>query len=125
MAWHYVQLTGCMFRPDGTLIGKGYSGAYECKNVPEAQPIPNRGPIPVGVYHISEPVDSRVHGPLALPLIADPSNNMFGRSHFLIHGDSKVDPGNASEGCIILSKDVREAIVASGDTDLIVSSGRV
>lgn len=125
MAWHYEQLTGRLFRPDGSLIGIGYSGAFECKNVPEAQPIKNRGPIPIGIYHIGPPVDTFTHGPFVLHLLPDPANDMFGRKGFLIHGDSVVAPGTASEGCIIMSPDVRHAIAESDDSDLVVSSGRI
>jgi hypothetical protein len=43
-------------------------------------------------------------------------HNAHGRTHFLIHGDSITDPGNASQGCIVLRKKLREAIAVSGDT---------
>jgi hypothetical protein len=43
---------------------------------------------------------------------------MFGRSGFLIHGDSIIRPGTASRGCIILAREIREQIAASGDADL-------
>jgi hypothetical protein len=36
----------------------------------------------------------------------------------LIHGDSINHPGDASEGCVVLSRAVRQTIAASGDTDL-------
>ena len=39
-----------------------------------------------------------------MPLIPSPTNEMFGRSEFLIHGDSLEHPGAASEGCIILPR---------------------
>ena len=41
-----------------------------------------------------------------------------GRTNFLIHGDSTNHPGDASEGCIVLSRTIRQAIAVSGDTDL-------
>jgi hypothetical protein len=41
-----------------------------------------------------------------------------GRTEFLIHGDSKTAPGDASEGCIILPPDVRKKIASSGVTTL-------
>ncbi len=45
---------------------------------------------------------------------------MFGRSGFLIHGDSVSHPGEASEGCIILDRNVRETIANDDDKYLVV-----
>jgi hypothetical protein len=50
----------------------------------------------------------------------DSANTMFGRSGFLIHGDSIARPGFASRGCIIAGRLIREAIAASGDAGLTV-----
>lgn len=116
--WVYVQATGEIRRNDSLPLGFGYSGAGVGKNNPTAQDIPNVGPIPVGSYAISTPIDSPTHGPLALPLTPFGYNLMFGRCSFLIHGDSIENPGNASEGCIIQSRAVREAITTSGDNVL-------
>ncbi len=121
MTWTYEQKTGQLSR-EGANIIRGYSGAGEGKNNPADQEIHNVGPIPRGSYTISGPVDTVTHGPYVLPLTPDPANEMFGRSSFLIHGDSKVDPGNASEGCIIMPRNIRERIWASGDTDLMVTA---
>jgi hypothetical protein len=41
-----------------------------------------------------------------------------GRTHFLIHADSTNHPGDASEGCIVLSHPIGQAIAASGDTEI-------
>lgn len=121
----YEQITGNMFDEGRDLIGKGYSGAGIFKNDPTAQNIPDHGPIPVGRYTIGQPHDSPTHGPYSLPLTPDPTNEMFGRSAFLIHGDSVHAPGTASEGCIIMARGVREQIGAGLATDdlLIVVSG--
>lgn len=125
MSWTFEQISGRMYAPDGSLVGVGYSGAGDCKNHPDTQPIHNLGPIPRGVYHIGRAINTVTHGPFVLPLTPDPSNEMFGRFGFLIHGDSVVNPGTASQGCIILSRDVREAIAISGDTDLQVVAQKV
>ena len=45
----------------------------------------------------------------------DPSNNMCGRSGFLIHGDSKKHPGSASQGCIIVNIKYRKDMWNNGD----------
>jgi hypothetical protein len=47
----------------------------------------------------------------------------YGRSGFLIHGDSIQHPGEASEGCIIMPPDARHRIWASGDDSLHVVKG--
>jgi hypothetical protein len=46
------------------------------------------------------------------------STNTFGRSGFLMHGDSTQSPGSASQGCIIMPRPVREQVWNSGDRDL-------
>ena len=117
MTWTYEQRTGQLSR-DGANIVRGYSGAGEGKNNPEDQEIHNVGPIPRGLYTINSPQDTVTHGPYVLSLTPDPENEMYGRDSFLIHGDSKVDPGTASEGCIILPRNIRERIWTSGDTSL-------
>lgn len=57
-------------------------------------------------------------GPFAIPLIPDPSNEMYGRGDFYCHGDSIENPGCASEGCVILPRTVRETIWNSTDHEL-------
>lgn len=118
MTWTYHQSSGCIASDSGAIAGVGYSGKGISKNLPSAQSVEGLGPIPEGCYTIEEPIDSPVHGPLAMHLLPDPENEMFGRSLFMVHGDSKTDPGNASEGCIILPRSVREAIWQSGDRAL-------
>ena len=115
--WTWEQATGRMLH-DNERVAIGYSGAGECKNVPDAQDVHNAGPIPRGTYTIGEPSDTKTHGPYVLHLTPDASNNMCGRSGFLIHGDSVVAPGTASEGCIILGRLIRQKIWESGDTQL-------
>jgi hypothetical protein len=120
MTWRYAQATGWLAH-DGENVAEGYSGAGEGKNNPAQQDVHNIGPIPVGQYTIGEPSDTKTHGPYVLHLTPDPANEMFGRSGFLIHGDSVVHPGTASEGCIIMPRTVREKIWVSADRDLVVA----
>jgi hypothetical protein len=120
MPWTYSQSSGSLHH-DGQLIAVGYSGHDVGKNNPALQSTPNVGPIPQGRYSIGEPHDSPKVGPFALPVEAMPGTNTFGRSAFLIHGDSIVHPGTASEGCIILLRDVRNRIAASDDRVLVVT----
>jgi hypothetical protein len=39
----------------------------------------------------------------------------YGRDGFMIHGDSIANPGTASEGCIVLRRNERQAIWESND----------
>ena len=126
--WTYVQKTGELLR-DGLHVALGYSGfddpesGQQGKNNPELENVEDVGPIPVGKYSVGTPHDTLTHGPFVLPLAPDPGNEMFGRSAFLMHGDSVVDPGTASRGCIIMSRAVRRQVAASGDKVLQVISG--
>lgn len=117
MTWQYEQVTGRLLQ-DGERVAIGYSGAGECKNDPSAQDVHNAGPIPRGTYTIGEPYDTKTHGPYVLRLTPDASNAMCGRSGFLIHGDSVVAPGTASEGCVIVGRAIRQKIWDSGDHEL-------
>lgn len=122
--------TGKFSNDAGDVLGIGYSGGA-CGKVPAAvnnvayESVPNTGPLPEGLYTIGPPEDTVTHGPYVLRLTPDPANEMYGRSGFLLHGDSVVLAGkrSASDGCIVLARDVREAIWASGDRDLQVISG--
>lgn len=117
MSWDYEQSSGQLSK-DGVQVAVGYSGAGEGKNNPAMQSVPNVGPIPLGSYTAGDPYDTMTHGPFVLRLTPSPANDMFGRAGFLIHGDSVVAPGTASEGCIILDRAVREQIAASADRDV-------
>jgi len=121
--WTYTQSSGNLTDSSGKLIATGYSGLGIAKNDPLAQMIHNQGPIPVGRYHIEEPIDSSTHGPYAMHLTPYPDNEMYGRSAFLIHGDSLSHPGTASDGCIIMPPQTRHTIWQSGDHELEVISG--
>ena len=125
---YYDQRTGAIHWDDPAtppcdyvLKGYGFSGKKGVwRNNPERQHEKNRGPIPAGRYRIGDRC-SRTPGGRRLdnfPLTPDPSNNMYGRSAFLIHGGSPQ--GDPSEGCIIASKAIRNAIEQSGDKDLVV-----
>jgi hypothetical protein len=120
--WVYEQSTGRMLH-DTEYKGTGYSGAGDGKNNPARVKDHNVGPIPEGWYQIDAPKDTVTHGPYVLALEPAPENEMYGRSEFLIHGDSKVKPGTASKGCIILAPKLRVLIWESGDHKLTVVRG--
>jgi hypothetical protein len=123
LMWIYQQATGKIMDPGGVVVGYGYSGRGVYKNDPEAQSRHDEGPIPEGYYSIGDPHDTITHGPFVLPLTPDPLNKMFGRSGFLIHGDSIIHPGTASHGCIIANRHIREDIAKSEVKLLGVVSG--
>jgi|1186.fasta_scaffold03413_2 hypothetical protein len=117
-AWTYSQKSGDLDQ-DGHKVATGYSGAGKGKNNPEMQNVHNVGPIPRGDWSITgPPVDTKTHGPYVLRLTPEPETETFGRSGFLMHGDSKEHPGTSSEGCIIVPRAVREEVCKSGDRDL-------
>lgn len=108
---------------DDIMTATGYSGFGEGKNCPAKQNIACVGPIPQGSYKIcGPPFETDTHGPYVLRLLPDKANQMFGRSGFLIHGDSVKSPGCASEGCIVLALATRKLIWTSGDLDLKVTA---
>lgn len=122
--WGYSQSSG-VWDWDGAYMGTGYSGHGEGRNNPDMQEVHEVGPIPRGLWEILlPPFDTESHGPFVIRLLPASSTKTFGRSGFLIHGDSKENPGQASIGCLILPRAVRESIAAnaseSGDRMLTV-----
>ena len=117
-AWTYAQKTGEL-QQDGKHVATGYSGAGGGKNNPNMQAVPNVGPIPQGDWTIvGPPVNTPDHGPYVLKLQPSAETNTFGRSGFLMHGNSIESPGCASHGCVILPRPVREQVWNSGDMQL-------
>jgi hypothetical protein len=115
--WTYSDTTG-EFRHDGDFISKGYSGFGPGKNAPLLGKERNIGPIPAGKYSIGPAHFHPKKGPVVMALTPLAGTETFGRSGFLIHGDSKEHPGEASHGCIILARDVREQVASSDDKSL-------
>ena len=125
MPWKFEQSTGKMFDPSGKLTATGYAGGNcgknpEGKNKPEMQGVKSVGPLPQGTYTMRTPVDHTHLGPFAIPLVPDASNNMLGRGDFYVHGDT-TPSGNASKGCVIMPRFVRNAMWASGETLLVTA----
>ena len=117
--WTYKVTAGEMSW-NGTRIAVGYSGQPGAKNNPAREQERGVGPIPRGRWLIEgPPQDTASHGPFVLRLVPN-GVETFGRSGFLIHGDSKSKPGTASRGCIILGRIAREGVWNSGDRDLSV-----
>ncbi len=116
--WKYQQQTGNLTSQSGNVVGAGYSGFGSGKNNPAYQSVPDVGPCPEGFYNIEAPVDTEDHGPYVLRLEPFAENQMFGRDGFLMHGDSKEHPGEASHGCLIFPRVIRELVWNSGDHQL-------
>lgn len=117
-AWTYAQKTGEL-QQDGAHVASGYSGAGAGKNNPEMESVHDVGPIPRGNWTIvGPPVNTPDHGPYVLRLQPDAGTDTFGRTGFLMHGDSKESPGCVSHGCVIMPRAVREQVWTSGDRDL-------
>ena len=114
MPWRYCQQTGTLLLND-KIIGTGYSGKGVGKNNPNMEQVKNVGPIPRGNYTIGPAYTHPNKGPIAMNLTPNDHTTTYGRSYFMIHGDSRVHPGSASEGCIILTRDIRNRIDTSGD----------
>jgi hypothetical protein len=118
MTWTYSQRTG-MLKHNGSSITQGYSGFGAGKDKPEMEKVRNIGPIPKGKYTMIELIPHHPHtGSYSIRLLPDSNNKMYGRSGFLIHGDSIKNPGTASNGCIILKLVYRKKIWESNDRRL-------
>lgn len=87
----------------------GYAGRGVGKNNPDYEMRRGLGPLPAGRYHVLGPFDHHRFGPICFRLLQI-TGPTYGRSGFLIHGDSIARPGKASSGCIILGRDAREAV---------------
>jgi Protein of unknown function (DUF2778) len=116
-AWTFAQTSGEL-RRDGEHIATGYSGAGVGKNNPAMEGAHNVGPIPHGDWTIvGPPVNTPDHGLYVLALRPTGGTQTFGRSGFLMHGDSIESPGCASHGCVIMPRAIREKVWTSGDRD--------
>ncbi len=119
--YRYKQTTGELFDANGSLMATGYAGGNcgknpEGKNNPAMQNAEKIGPLPEGVYAFGQPILQSHLGPFAipLPLVPDASNVMFGRKDFFCHGDT-TPSGNASQGCIIMPRLIRDKLWTSSD----------
>jgi len=112
----YYQSTGVLDR-DGVPVLTGYAGRGDGLNNPAMQDQLNLGPLPEGLYTMTDLLDCpETTGLATIILDPDPANQMFGRSDFRIHGDNAAANHTASDGCIIAGHAPdRIAIWDSGD----------
>ncbi len=112
--WTYEQSTGQLYDTAMAPVGApGYSGHPPHVNDPAAQNIPFQGPIPAGVWNMVQCIETGApQGPCVIVLQPDITTVTYGRDGFLVHGDLVENPGAemASEGCIILTRPVRQEL---------------
>jgi hypothetical protein len=120
--WTFKITSGTLLDAEGNQAGLGYSGHGDGLNNPAMCNVKDVGPLPQGNYTIGQPRDDNEVGKFAMPLTPSPTNTMFDRSAFFIHGDNPAMNHSASDGCIILGRPLRNLIASSGDTDLTVTS---
>lgn len=117
--WSYAIGTGVLAQ-GGETRGRGYAGRGQGRNNIAMIRVAMMGPIPPGRYRIGKAYDHPLLGPVTMNLEPLPGTQMFGRSLFRIHGDNKA--GDASQGCIVLGRTLRESIAQSGDDQLDVTA---
>jgi hypothetical protein len=115
--WTYSQGTGILSH--GEPLGKGYSGHGQGLNNPKLEMVHNLGPIPKGVWEIGTFFDDK-HLGVIIAALKPTDQDVFGRSGFYIHGDNKRMNFTASDGCIILSKPLRQLIRDSKEKHIAV-----
>ena len=121
MAWIYNVKRHEFSRNGQFKFRARYAGNGKYKDDPQFECVKNKGPLPRGKYTIvGKPFTHQRTGIYTLRLAPDKSNTMCGRAGFLIHGDSRVRPGEASQGCIVLDYDYRVEMVKSEDREIIV-----
>ncbi len=127
MPWTWKQNTGEMFGPDGKVFACGYAGKGAGLNNSDMQMVKSIGPLPCGWYTISPLEPSHGHLGTNVSFLAPDNPNsytMFGRGGFYLHGRKGPQDMDASEGCIILDKGARLAVINSKDKRLHVISGK-
>ena len=110
--------------------GAGYDGSYidtysccsgqsgSCRNNPSCQCQVAVGPLPQGTYTLGNMMTFKGM-PYCYELYPYSSNNMCGRSGFLIHGGSCSS--NPSEGCIVIESENTRYKIKSGATLKVVN----
>ena len=96
----WIDTTGCC---------SGQSGS--CRNNPSCQCQISVGPLPQGTYTLGSMFTFKGM-PYCYELYPSSSNNMCGRSGFLIHGGDCS--GNPSEGCIVIQDQNTRYKIKSG-----------
>lgn len=120
MPWIYHQANGSLeykWEHTGHRVGKGYSGGPGAVNDPRMEAMRFKGPIPKGNYHIGPMYKHPEKGPYVMNL-TPVGHDARGRKLLRIHGDNENLNQTASEGCVILPREVRLRIGHSRDRTL-------
>ena len=121
MTWIYEVNKNAFYHNGEFKFHAKYAGAPGYKNNTKYECIIGKGPLPRGRYRIvGTPFKHEHAGLYTLRLQPHPANSMCGRAGFLIHGDSKKNPGAASNGCIVTTRSDRRGIWESNDKEVIV-----
>lgn len=118
MPWEYSQRSG-QLSYNGQPVAQGHSGSGAGRNNPDLQHVPNAGPIPRGRYSIGRPRASLQTGAHVLDL-SPLGHGAHGRAPLQIHGDARS--AATSNGCIVLTREIRQRISGSGDRILVVET---
>jgi hypothetical protein len=122
MSWTFQITTGKILTPQSQLLGVGYSGNGSSLNNPLDARLRGHGPIPPGSYTMGpwydDPPGPASKGPKVTRLIPDPTNRMYGRDAFMVHGDNDAMNHTASDGCIVAAHAYRAEISISPDQRL-------
>ena len=87
-SWTYSISQRTLTYPSGYDTAAGYSGNHEGYNNPDRVQDHNIGPIPPGTYDIGPAFTHPLAGPITMRLTAHAGTNLYGRSGFMIHGDT-------------------------------------
>lgn len=101
----YEQGTGFIRDLAGAFVSLGWAGNGVHKNNPGAESIKDCGPLPRGLYTVGEWHTDHYLGPIAARLTPHPSNEMFSRDGFWIHGPAEEPrTGQESRGCLVITR---------------------
>ena len=124
MPFVYHQRSGRLAAPDGSVLAVGYAGyddgdgvpePGEGKNDPGMERVKMVGPLPAGRWAMGPAFDHARLGTCCIPLLPLPGTRTYGRSGFLVHGDSRKQPGAGSHGCVVMPLAVRQQLAAASD----------
>lgn len=117
--WQYDRAQKLLSRNYVNELAVCYCGNGEGLNNPEMERVKDVGPLPAGRYRFTNLANSHITGPNTIILEYDPSNEMYGRNFFRIHGDNKTKDHSASDGCIVIEPmEIRIKMWHSGDHTL-------
>lgn len=119
MSIQYDQRTGNI-DVRNTFVGSGYSGHGIGLDNPDKEDMQNIGPIPRGEWHIVRWDDHHGEKGPQVAVLEPVGHDAHGRTEFLVHGDNAAANHTASHGCIAANRNIRDAMRASGETQLMV-----